>query len=153
MSNCSAVTYARHYRDIWFDSPTLALQSLKYLEYKVTALYALYALPYAALHCTTMHCTALYALHCAALYFSALHCTALHYAVLHGTATYSSVLYSSALSTIKAYNGYQPRHRVLWINTAANLTFLVITLENAGIRIRGEDSNPSAVKLGKSSVR
>ena len=37
------------------------------------------------------------------------------------------------LSTIKAYNGYQPCHRVLWIIPAATITFSVITLETAGI--------------------
>ena len=30
---------------------------------------------------------------------------------------------------------YQPCHRVLWMNPAANITFSVITLETAGIRI------------------
>ena len=39
----------------------------------------------------------------------------------------------TTLSTIKAYNGYQPCHRVLWINPAANITFSIITLETAWI--------------------
>ena len=30
---------------------------------------------------------------------------------------------NTTLSTIKAYNGYQPCHRVFWINPAANITF------------------------------
>ena len=46
----------------------------------------------------------------------------------------SSIEGNTTLSTIKAYNGYQPCHRVLWINPAANITFSVITLETAGIR-------------------
>ena len=41
---------------------------------------------------------------------------------------------NTTLSAIKAYNGYQPCHKVLWINPAANITFSVITLETAGIR-------------------
>jgi hypothetical protein len=40
---------------------------------------------------------------------------------------------NTTLSAIKAYNGYHPCHRELWINPAANITFSVITLE---------DSNP-----------
>ena len=40
---------------------------------------------------------------------------------------------NTTLSTIKAYNGYHPCHRVLWINPAANINFSVITLETAGI--------------------
>ena len=35
---------------------------------------------------------------------------------------------NTTLSTVKAYNGYQPCHKVLWINPA-NITFWVITLE------------------------
>ena len=38
-----------------------------------------------------------------------------------------------SLSTIRAYNGYQPCHRVLWINPAANIPFSVTTLETARI--------------------
>ena len=41
---------------------------------------------------------------------------------------------NTTLSAIKAYNGYHPCHKVLWINPAANITFSVITLETAGIR-------------------
>ena len=41
---------------------------------------------------------------------------------------------NTTLSAIKAYNGYQPLHKVLWINPAANITFSVITPETAGIR-------------------
>ena len=67
-------------------------------------------------------------------------------------------MHCTVLSANKAYNGYQPRHRVLWINPAVNITFSVITLETAVIRtispvLGGEDSNRSAVKLGKSSVQ
>ena len=40
---------------------------------------------------------------------------------------------SAVLSAIKAYNGYHPCHRVLWMNPAANITFSVITLETARI--------------------
>ena len=40
---------------------------------------------------------------------------------------------NTKLSAIKAYNGYHPCHKVLWINPAANITFSVITLETAGI--------------------
>ena len=46
---------------------------------------------------------------------------------------YPNLLTLHVLSAIKAYNGYHPCHRVLWINPAANITFLVITLESAGI--------------------
>ena len=61
-------------------------------------------------------------------------------------------------SAIKAYNGYHPCHRVLWINPATNITFSVITLETAGFEpstpmLGGEDFNHSAVKQGKISVR
>ena len=45
---------------------------------------------------------------------------------------------NTTLSTIKAYNGYQPCHRVLWINLAANITFLVITLEEYGHALEGD---------------
>ena len=41
---------------------------------------------------------------------------------------------NTTLSANKAYNGYHPCHRVLWINPAANITFSVITLETPGIR-------------------
>ena len=73
-------------------------------------------------------------------------------------AQYITVQYSIVLSAIKAYNGYHPCHRVLWINPAANITFSVITLETAVFKpstpmFGGEGSNHSAVKLGKSSVR
>jgi hypothetical protein len=30
---------------------------------------------------------------------------------------------NTTLSAIKAYNGYHPCHKVLWINPAANITF------------------------------
>ena len=46
---------------------------------------------------------------------------------------------NTTLSAIKAYNGYHPCHRVLWINPAANITFSVITLETAGIRTVNPD--------------
>ena len=46
---------------------------------------------------------------------------------------------NTILSASKAYNGYHPCHRVLWINPAANITFLVITLETAGIRTVNPD--------------
>ena len=38
------------------------------------------------------------------------------------------------LSAIKAYNGYKPCHKVLWINPATNITFSVITPETAGFK-------------------
>ena len=41
--------------------------------------------------------------------------------------------YFQTLSTKQAYNGYQPCHKVLWINSAANITFSVVTLETKGI--------------------
>ena len=46
---------------------------------------------------------------------------------------------NTTLSAIKAYNGYHPCHRVLWINPAANIIFSVITLETAGIRTVNPD--------------
>ena len=46
---------------------------------------------------------------------------------------------NTTLSTIKAYNGYHPCHRVIWINPAANITFSVITLET------DRDSYPAAL--------
>ena len=57
--------------------------------------------------------------------------------------------YCSVLSTIKAHNVYQPCHRVLWINPAANITFLVITLEIAGIRA----VNPNVGRWGLCQAR
>ena len=47
----------------------------------------------------------------------------------HSTVQYNVVQYSTVLSAIQAYFGYQPRHKVLWINPAANITLLVITPE------------------------
>ena len=46
---------------------------------------------------------------------------------------------NTTLSAIKAYNGYHPCHKVLWINQAANITFSVITLESEGIRTVNPD--------------
>ena len=43
----------------------------------------------------------------------------------------SAVQFSAMLSAMKAYKGYQPRHKVLWINPAANITVSVITPETA----------------------
>ena len=62
---------------------------------------------------------------------------------------------NTTLSAIKAYNGYQPCHKVLWINPAANITFSVIIPETAGFELStpgtgGKSSNHSAVRLGKS---
>ena len=75
----------------------------------------------------------------------------MHYSTVH----YSIVQCSTVLSAIKAYNGYQPRQKVLWINPAANVTFLVITPETAGFEpltpgTGGKSFNHSAVRLGKS---
>ena len=44
-----------------------------------------------------------------------------------------AVQYYGVLSAIKAYNGYQPRQKVLWINPAANITYSIITPETAGL--------------------
>ena len=90
---------------------------------------------------TALLCTVLY---CPVLYFTVLYCTVLYSTVLYCTGLYCTVLYWTALSTIKAYNGYQPCHKELWINPAANRTFSVITLETAGIRI----VNPDVGRLG-----
>ena len=59
------------------------------------------------------------------------------------------------LSIIKAHKGYLPCNRVIWMNPATNITFLVITLETAGSwalkpGVGCEVSRHSAVKLGKS---
>ena len=63
----------------------------------------------------------------------------------------SIVLYHISLSAIKAYNRYHPCHKVLWINTAANITFSVITPQTAGFEpsTGGKSSYHSAVILAK----
>ena len=57
------------------------------------------------------------------------------------------LLYCCITNRIKIFGS--PRHRVLWINQGANMTFSVITLETEGIRtinpvLGGEDSYHSS---------
>ena len=48
--------------------------------------------------------------------------------------TLDSAQFTCTLSAIKAYNRYQSHQKVLWINPAANTTFLIITPETAGFK-------------------
>ena len=64
-------------------------------------------------------------------------------------------VHSKVLSAIKAYDGYHPCHRVLWINPAVN--FFGYHAWDLGFEpsipmLGGEGSNHLAVKLGKNSV-
>ena len=77
-----------------------------------------------------------------------MHCNIVQFPVLD-----CEIVQFSVLSAIKAYNGYQPCNKVLWINSAANITFLVITPETAGFEPLtpgkgGKSSYHSAVRLG-----
>ena len=85
----------------------------------------------AVLYCIVLYCTVLYftVLYCILLYCTALHCIILYCTVLYCTVQYCTALYCTVLSTIKAYNRYQPCYKELRINPAANITFSVVTLE------------------------
>ena len=78
-----------------------------------------------------MSCSA----HCLAIWFNTMQCSAV-------------ALQCTTLPTIKAYDGYQPCHRVLWINPDANITFLVITLETAGIQTVNPDVGRYSTVIG-----
>ena len=109
------------------------------------------------LYCPVLHCNVLYCtvLCCIVLYCTVLYCTVLYCTVLYCTVLYCTVMYCTVLSAIKAYNGYQPCHKVLRINPAANITFSVVTPETAGFKpstpgAGGKSSNHSTVRLCKS---
>ena len=114
--------------------------TLEELYTKCTALYTCW--PSLFIQCTELYtkCTVMYK-NCKAFYtrYTALYtkCTPLYTMCsslskqCKALCTKIKVLYTE--SAIKAYNGYNPCHKVRWINPAANIIFSVITLETAGI--------------------